>query len=127
MNLDKQLDRLVNTFVSDLRELVASVTREEVAEAIRKAVGSGGGRGGRKGRAAVIVDSRRLKRSPKQMAGQAEKLYEHIKANPGQRMEQICDALGMGTNLLQPLARRLLAEKRIKAKGKARGTTYTAA
>ena len=43
------------------------------------------------------------------------------------RMEQICDGLGMKTNLLQPLAKRLLAEKRLKAKGKARGTTYTVA
>jgi hypothetical protein len=33
----------------------------------------------------------------------------------------------MKTNLLQPLAKRLLAEKRLRAKGKARGTTYTVA
>ena len=61
------------------------------------------------------------------MEGQAEKLYDYVKSHPGERMEQICDGLGMKTNLLQPLAKRLLAERRLKAKGKARGTTYTVA
>ncbi len=134
MNIDKQLVKMVSTFVAELRHVVESATREEVAEALRKAVGGvvdgsgrrGKGRGGGRGSVAVVVDSRQ-KRSPRQMEGQAEKLFDYVKTHPGERMEQICDGLGMKTNLLQPLAKRLLAEKRLKAKGKARGTTYTAA
>jgi hypothetical protein len=75
----------------------------------------------------VPVDAagRRAKRSPRQMANQTEKLYEYIKGNPGLRMEQIVEGMVLDTALLQPLIKRLVAEKRIKAKGKARGTTYT--
>ncbi len=131
MNIDKQLVKLVTAFVAELRMVVETATRDEVADALRKAVGNGAARGGRgRGgkRAAVVVDAgSRFKRTPRQMEGQAEKLYDYVKSHPGERMEQICDGLGMKTNLLQPLAKRLLAEKRLKAKGKARGTTYTVA
>jgi hypothetical protein len=132
MNIDKQLVKLVTAFVAELRMVVETATRDEVADALRKAVGNGaprGGRGaGRGGKRAVVVDTgSRFKRTPRQMEGQAEKLYDYVKSHPGERMEQICDGLGMKTNLLQPLAKRLLAEKRLKAKGKARGTTYTVA
>jgi hypothetical protein len=47
-------------------------------------------------------------------------------ARPGERMEQISRGLGIRTGLLQPLIKRLLGERRIKARGKARGTTYVA-
>jgi hypothetical protein len=132
MNIDKQLVKLVTAFVAELRMVVETATRDEVADALRKAVGNGAPRGGRSagrgGKRAVVVDtSSRFKRTPRQMEGQAEKLYDYVKSHPGERMEQICDGLGMKTNLLQPLAKRLLAEKRLRAKGKARGTTYTVA
>jgi hypothetical protein len=38
---------------------------------------------------------------------------DHVKANPGQRMEEIVKGLGLETGLLQPLV------------NKARGTTHT--
>ena len=129
MNIDKQLIKMVTAFVAELRMVVETATRDEVADALRKAVGGNGAvRGGRgRGKRGVVVvpTGSRFKRTPRQMEGQAEKLYDYIKAHPGERMEQICEGLGMKTNLLQPLAKRLLAEKRLKAKGKARGTTYT--
>jgi hypothetical protein len=131
MNIDKQLVKIVTAFVAELRMVVETATRDEVADALRKAVGGNGvvrvGRGGAKRLPAALVAAggSRFKRTPRQMEGQAEKLYDYIKTHPGERMEQICEGLGMKTNLLQPLAKRLLAEKRLKAKGKARGTTYT--
>jgi hypothetical protein len=131
MNIDKQLVKMVTAFVAELRMVVETATRDEVADALRKAVGGngvvrvGGGRGKRL--PTIVATGSRFKRTPRQMEGQAEKLYDYIKSHPGERMEQICEGLGMKTNLLQPLAKRLLAEKRLKAKGKARGTTYTVA
>jgi hypothetical protein len=133
MNIDKQLVKIVTAFVAELRMVVETATRDEVADALRKAVGNGAGRagrgrGGKRAAGPVLVGAGgRFKRTPRQMEGQADKLYDYIKSHPGERMEQICDGLGMKTNLLQPLAKRLLAEKRLKAKGKARGTTYTVA
>jgi hypothetical protein len=128
MSLDKQLDRMVTAFVSDLRRVISAATRDEIAEAMRKALAANGARGAKTVRGMVAMAAGRgRKRSPEQMARQQARLYEYIKANPGQRMEQIVQGIGLGTNLLQPLIKRLVDERQIKAKGKARGTTYTAA
>src|SRR5262245_18145805 len=118
MSTDKQIEKMVIAFVSQLRQVVTQATKNEVAAAIQKAIGARGGRG--RGLAMIgPVDAkgRRAKRSPRQMSNQSERLFDHIKGNPGQRMEQIVDGVGLPTSLLQPLVKRLLAEKRIKAKG----------
>jgi hypothetical protein len=134
--MDKMIDRLVNDFVSELRALIEQATREEVAEAIRKVIattGGGGSSGGGRGRGRArlgggATDSlgRRRKRTEAQLEGQTDKLLEYIKGHPGQRMEIIANEMGQPSTLLAPLVKRLVAEKRIKAKGKARGTTYSA-
>jgi len=103
MSTDKQIERMVSAFVSQLREVVSQATKHEVAAAIQKALGA---RGGRRGALAALgpVDAagRRAKRSPRQMTNQAERLYDHIKGNPGQRMEQIVEGINLPTSLLQP-------------------------
>jgi hypothetical protein len=133
MATDKNIEKLVHDFVARLSALVAQATRDEVSEAIRKAIGAGGARGGRgRGRRSFTpvgpVDAlgRRRKRTEGQLETQSEKLFDYIKSNPGERMETISDALGQPSTLLAPLVRRLIADKRVKAKGKARGTTYAA-
>jgi hypothetical protein len=129
MNLDKQLDRMVSGFVGDLRKVISQATREQVADALRRAVGgrgaANGARGGRVAKVARGGRGGRIKRSPKQIAAQTSKLHDYIKSHPGERMELISRSLGLTTNLLQPLIKKLLSDKKIKAKGKARGTTYT--
>jgi hypothetical protein len=67
------------------------------------------------------------KRSPAELARTAERLVRHIKANPNQRAEQIAVGVGMSTRALALPLRKLVAEKRLKTKGVARGTTYTVA
>jgi hypothetical protein len=131
MSLDKQLEKMIVSFAADVRRVVAEATRREILQAVQQSVirgGGGAGRGGA-GRAVKPIAARGPggKRSPEQMAKQQARLLAHIKSNPNQRMEQIVAGIGIDTNLLQPLIKRLLQEKRIKTKGKARGTTYTAA
>ena len=128
--LDKQLDKMVSVFVGSLRKVISQATREQVGDALRRAVGvRGAGNGARLGRpprAASVGAGGRVKRSPKQIAAQTGKLQAYIKSHPDQRMEIISRSLGLTTNLLQPLIKKLVADKKIKAKGKARGTTYSA-
>ncbi len=61
------------------------------------------------------------------MAKQTEKLLAYITANPGQRSEQIAEGTRFSTGELALPLRKLVAEKRLKSTGRARGTTYTAA
>jgi hypothetical protein len=117
-------EKLVQEFVIRLREAIEREVREEVEAAVLKAIGSGGGRVARK---PIGVGGKRAKRTPEEMARQATRLHAFVKANPGLRMEQIVEGMKLDTALLAPLAKRLVDEKKLKAKGKARGTTYTAA
>jgi hypothetical protein len=135
MASDKDIDRLVDDFVTRLRAMISQATRDEVSEAIRKMLGEGGSAGGGRGRGrgrpralAGGTDAlgRRRKRTEAQIEQQTSKLYDYIKGHPGERMETISRELGLPSTLLAPLAKRLVEEKRIKAKGKARGTTYSA-
>jgi predicted transcriptional regulator len=67
------------------------------------------------------------KRDPKDLAALVERLFDFIKANPGRRVEQIKEALGLKTSALTLPIRKLIAAKRITAMGLRRATTYSPA
>ncbi len=69
----------------------------------------------------------RQKRDPQELATLIERLAGYIKANPGQRIEQINRALGVPTKELTLPVRKLLRTKRIKAQGQKRATSYVPA
>jgi hypothetical protein len=126
MGMNRQLRRALDNFAREIETIVAQMVRREVAAVVRQHDGV------RAGRTAEPIDrheptARRRKRSPRQLENATRKLLEHIQAHPQERMEQISKGLGIRTGLLQPLIKRLLEEQQIKAKGKARGTTYTVA
>jgi hypothetical protein len=64
------------------------------------------------------------KRPPSELAKIVERLAGHIKAHPGQRMEQIGSALGASTAELNLPMRKLLVTKRVKTTGHKRATEY---
>jgi uncharacterized membrane protein len=64
------------------------------------------------------------KRDPKDLAKLVERVAEYIKANPGQRVEQINRALGVPTKELTLPIKKLLHTKRITTKGEKRATVY---
>jgi hypothetical protein len=124
MNIEKQIDKLVGDFASELRDLVRRAVLEQVESALAEVTDL-------KGRRPVVgrgrAPGRGGKRSPKEIEATTRKLLGHIEGNPNQRMEQISSALGIRTTLLQPCIKQLVADKKIKTRGKARGTTYLAA
>jgi hypothetical protein len=67
------------------------------------------------------------KRDPKILEALVERLFTFIKANPGQRIEPIGEALGLPTKDLALPVKKLLRAKRIAAKGLKRATTYSVA
>jgi hypothetical protein len=66
------------------------------------------------------------KRDPKALAALVEKLHGYVKQHPGQRMEHIKAGLGLSKSDLVLPIKKLLADKRISAKGVKRSTAYTA-
>ncbi len=64
------------------------------------------------------------KRPPAELAKLVDKLGDHIKAHPGQRMEAIGKALGMPTRELNLPIKKLLAAKKIRSEGHKRATEY---
>jgi hypothetical protein len=123
--MNRQLRRAMDDFAREIEAVVSQLVRREVAAAVKTHNSNG------RSRAAAPAEpapaNRRRKRSPRQLVNATRKLHEYIQAHPNQRMEQISKGLGIRTGLLQPLIKKLLSERRIKARGKARGTTYTAA
>jgi len=134
-----KVDQIIQRFAQELRDAI----REQLAVNVTAAVGAvlGGGstgpgrRGGRRANGTVAASSAGAKpssrapgskRTPEQIAKQADKVFAFIKENPEQRSEQIAEATKVTTGELVLPIKRLLGEKKIKAKGKARGTMYTA-
>jgi hypothetical protein len=73
------------------------------------------------------VTKKGQKRDPNDLAALVERLFDFIKANPGRRVEQIKDKLGLKTSELSLPIKKLLAGKRITSKGVKRTTTYSPA
>lgn len=67
------------------------------------------------------------KRQPALLAQTTDELLSYIKTNPGQRIEQIAEGLGLSTQELKLPAQKLLAGRKVKTRGQRRGTRYTAA
>jgi glutamate-1-semialdehyde aminotransferase len=51
-------------------------------------------------------------------------LFEHVTKNPGQRGEQIAEALSMDTKTIRLPMKKLIEDKRVKTKGERRGMRY---
>ncbi len=124
---DRAVEALIRDFASQLQDLIRAQLSTDVTDAIQTALGgalAGRGAGARNGAARGRRADKGGKRSAEQIEKLAAQLHAYIDKNPDQRAEQIAQASKLTTGELVVPIRRLLAEKKIKAKGKARGTTY---
>jgi len=55
----------------------------------------------------------------------SDALLAHVKANPGQRGEQIAAALGTDVGTMRKPMKLLIAKKLVKTQGQRRGMTYS--
>jgi hypothetical protein len=126
--MSNEVERLVREFTSKLEQVIRAQVVSEIDSAVRAAVQgvSGATRGAGRGRAIKSAAPSGGKRTPEQIAKTAAKLLAFISSNPGQRAEQIADGTKISTSEMALPIKRLLAEKKIKATGVARGTTYVA-
>lgn len=153
-NAETNIKNRVDSFVNDLSELIRASALEAVAEALKKGgevtaapaarrpgrpakvveapvAAKPAGKPGRPAKASSSSSSaaaakRRAgeKRSPVLLAQVTEQVGNHIKANPGQGVEQIAKALSTTTKELTLPIRKLLGDKKITSKGQKRATRY---
>jgi hypothetical protein len=137
---DARIQQMTDEFVEELYQAIRGAAYELIEAALlgdRTALGMGGRRGrrGRRGASAPAAGGARVanarrpkgaKRSTEELEQLKSTLIGYVKKNPGQRIEQIGEALGVPTRELVLPMRKLIGEKAVKAKGHKRSTTYAA-
>lgn len=68
----------------------------------------------------------RTRRSASEFEDLATLLLAYVRSNPGQRGEQIAEALGTDTGTMRPVMKRLIADGKVSTQGQRRGMTYSA-
>jgi hypothetical protein len=130
-NENSKLRSLVDQFVSDL----SSVVREAALDTLRAAIGApsappkrGPGRPPKAGRKLGRPAGRRKagRRSADEVASIGQTVLSHVRANPGQRLEEIGRALGLPTKELKRPIANLMDAGALRTEGQKRGTKYFA-
>jgi hypothetical protein len=117
VNLQADIQRLVDGFVSQISDLARQAAIDTLATALGAPVRGMRGRSSGRG----------YKRRSKDLETLSETLVAFIAKNPGLRIEQINQQLGTTTKALALPIRKLLADGTLKSKGQRRATVYFAA
>ena len=136
-SLNKEIRDRIEQFSEELAGLIRQAALESVQEALghdgtvrgttRKKTGKAT-LGRPKKKAAVVKKTagRRTRRTPEQLAALCSKIASYVNSHPGKGVEAIGAALGLASVEMQRPVAVLLETKKLKKKGKLRGTTYYA-
>lgn len=113
-NLQADIQRLVNDFVSQVSDLA----RRAAIDTLAGALGSTGRASGTRS------NGRGYKRRSEDLEQLSDTLLAFVGKNPGLRIEQINKQLGTTTKALALPIKKLLAAGSLKSKGKRRSTAY---
>jgi hypothetical protein len=112
--MQEELRARIEAFAADIVAVLQRAVADSVSQALTGATVS-------------APAPKRRGRPPSTKSVDLEVLFREISREGDRRSEQIAKALGTSTKSLVSPLKRLLNDKRIKAKGKARGTSYRSA
>jgi hypothetical protein len=115
------LDALIAAIRAELREEFLSVLGSSKPASAKR-----GGRGRAKATSKTKAEARLkgAKRTPEELEVLTTKTLTAIKKTPGKRVEELSEALGVGTKELALPILKLFEQKSIKTTGQRRGTKY---
>lgn len=125
-NLQNDIQRLVDTFVSQVTDLARRAAMDTLESALKRSGGSSA-RTTTKSAARTAptrARGRGAKRTPDELEQLQAEFMAYVAKNPGLRIEQINKELGTNTKELALPIRKLIADGALKVKGKKRSTTY---
>ena len=121
----------VQSLIASFAEQLTQVIRRKTLEQVLAALGGEGAAPAKRGpaRAASAAPRARRKakggkRSPAEMEQFTNDLVAYVKANPGQRGEQIAAALKTDVKTMRLPMLKLIGAKAVSTKGQRRGMTY---
>lgn len=113
-----ELQSRIEAFATDITTILQRAVAASIAATLADARASkSAGRGRAKGKAA---------RKGSKVAVDLDVLLREVTKVGGRRVEEIANSLGIPSKSVGPAMKKLLVAKKVKAKGKARGTRYTA-
>ena len=113
-DFQRLINQRIDEFVADITELA----RHHAVQTLAAAIGvsepgaRSGGNGGRK------------KRSPGELERLQDRLAEHIKANPGEKMQDIAARFDVAPRDLTLPMKKLIADGEVRTEGQRRATRY---
>lgn len=127
--LRSSIQSLLESFTEQLEALVQQAALERVMTALGgdapatpgKRRGRPKGSGRKPGRPA---GAGRVRRDSGDMDAMQGRLLAHVKANPGQRGEQIAAAMNSDVGTIRLPMKKLIAAKQVRTEGQRRGMTY---
>ena len=125
-SLDQEIRNRIQSFLAELSGLV----KKSALEAVQSALSTDGAAPKRRGpgrprkTGAPAAGGKRAKRSSGQVDELATRVIAQVRSKQGQRLEELGRAMKMPTKGLKLPIQKLLAAKKLKTKGRKRGTQY---
>lgn len=127
MATDSDIQSLIATFAEQLTQVIRRKTLEQVLAALGGEAPAAARRGPGRPRGAATRPARKAKggkRTAAEMEQFTHDLLAFVKANPGQRGEQIAAALKTDVKTMRLPMQKLIEAKSVSTKGQRRGMTY---
>src|SRR3954464_11800828 len=132
-DIDDRIRGMLEAFAGDLANLIRESAMQSVRDALggepaarggRRGSGGGGGGGGVSASSARRRLAKGAKRPPDEIVKLTAQLLDYVKANKGERIEQIATGMGVSTRELNLPVKKLIAGKSIRTRGQKRATQY---
>lgn len=125
-DVEREIRVRIERFVSELNALVRQSALETVTDALRGDGRRRAAAGASPARPIALGPRRGAKRSPEQIEQTVGTVLAHVRANPGQGIEQIAEEMGMATRDLTLPVKKLLSNGDLITEGHKRATKYFA-